>query len=295
MRSREELIPGEGKIEMFLSDLAINGKVAASTQNQAFNALLFLYREVLHQPFENIQAVRANRPVRVPAVLTPEEVKQVIVAMSGLPQLVVKLLYGSGLRLLEALRLRVQDLDFEMKQLTVRDGKGAKDRFTVLSESLIFPVFPVISRYRRACQKSFFHLEYQECRAGALGKNAGLRNMKNSYLLNRRDFVRTGLLGSITLSMANVSAAISGVSRTWERDPDHGLKLGLTTYTFKNFSLDQAIAMTKEAGVKYISLKDMHLPMKSSPDERRERSEEHTSELQSPYDLVCRLLLEKKN
>src|SRR5258708_38615349 len=73
MRSREELIPGEGKIEMFLSDLAINGKVAASTQNQAFNALLFLYREVLHQPFENIQAVRANRPVRVPAVLTPEE------------------------------------------------------------------------------------------------------------------------------------------------------------------------------------------------------------------------------
>ena len=70
MRSREELIPGEGKIEMFLSDLAINGKVAASTQNQAFNALLFLYREVLHQPFENIQAVRANRPVRVPAVLT---------------------------------------------------------------------------------------------------------------------------------------------------------------------------------------------------------------------------------
>ena len=139
MRSREELVPGEAKIEMFLSDLAVNGKVAASTQNQAFNALLFLYREVLHQPFENIQAVRANRPIRVPAVLTPDEVKQVIVAMSGLPQLVVKLLYGSGLRLLEALRLRVHDLDFEMKQLTVRDGKRAKDRFTVLSESLIPP------------------------------------------------------------------------------------------------------------------------------------------------------------
>src|SRR5207244_5428326 len=137
MRSREELIPGEGKIEMFLSDLAINGKVAASTQNQAFNALLFLYREVLHQPFENIHAVRASRPVRVPAVLTPDEVRKVLLAMSGLPQLVVKLLYGSGLRLLEALRLRVHDLDFQMKQLTVRDGKGAKDRFTVLSESLI--------------------------------------------------------------------------------------------------------------------------------------------------------------
>src|SRR6266478_5862218 len=94
--------------------------------------------------------------------------------------------------------------------------------------------------------------------------------MKNSYLLNRRDFVRTGLLGSITLSMANVPAAISGVSSSSERDPDHGLKLGLTSYTLRKFSLDQAIAMTREAGVKYISLKDMHLPMKSTPAERRE-------------------------
>jgi integron integrase len=137
IRRREELTPGEGKIEEFLSDLAVRGQVAASTQNQAFNALLFLYREVLHQPFENIRAVRANRPVRVPTVLTPDEVRQVIVAMSGTPQLVVKLLYGSGLRLMEALRLRVQDLDFQMKQLTVRDGKGAKDRFTVLPERLV--------------------------------------------------------------------------------------------------------------------------------------------------------------
>jgi integron integrase len=137
MRSREELTPGEAKIEEFLSDLAVRGQVAASTQNQAFNALLFLYREVLHQPFENIQAVRANRPVRVPTVLTPEEVKRVLLAMSGTPQLVVKLLYGSGLRLLEGLRLRVQDLDFEMRQLTVRDGKGAKDRYTVLADGII--------------------------------------------------------------------------------------------------------------------------------------------------------------
>jgi integron integrase len=140
MKSREELIPGMGKVEAFLSDLAINGRVAAATQNQAFNALLFLYREVLHEPFENVQAVRAKRPIRVPTVLTPEEVGRVITAMSGPPQLVVKLLYGSGLRLLEALRLRVQDLDFEMKQLTVRDGKGAKDRFTVLAEGVIPPL-----------------------------------------------------------------------------------------------------------------------------------------------------------
>ena len=137
MRSRAELTPGEAKVEQFLSDLAVNGRVAAATQNQAFNALLFLYREVLHEPFENVQAVRAKRPIRVPTVLTPEKVKRVIEAMSGTPQLVVKLLYGSGLRLLEGLRLRVKDLDFEMKQLTVRDGKGAKDRFTVLAEGMI--------------------------------------------------------------------------------------------------------------------------------------------------------------
>jgi integron integrase len=137
MRSRADLGEAESKIELFLSDLAVNGQVAASTQNQAFNALLFLYREVLHQPFENVQAVRADRPVRVPVVLTVEEVKQVMAAMTGTPQLVVKLLYGSGLRLLEALRLRVQDLDFGMKQVTVRDGKGAKDRYTVLAEGAI--------------------------------------------------------------------------------------------------------------------------------------------------------------
>jgi integron integrase len=137
MRQREELVPGSAKVELFLSDLAVNGRVAASTQNQAFNALLFLYREVLHQPLEEVQAVRADRPVTVPTVLTAEEAKKVILTMSGTPQLVAKLLYGSGLRLMEALRLRVQDLDFQMKQLTVRDGKGAKDRYTVLAEAVI--------------------------------------------------------------------------------------------------------------------------------------------------------------
>jgi site-specific recombinase XerD len=137
MKTREELEPAEAKVEVFLSDLAVNGHVAASTQNQAFNALLFLYREVLHRPLGNIQAVRADRPVRVPGVLTAEEARQVILVMSGPVQLVVKLLYGSGLRLMEALRLRVQDLDFGMKQLTVRDGKGSKDRYTVLPDAVV--------------------------------------------------------------------------------------------------------------------------------------------------------------
>ena len=97
MKSREELLAGtEAKLEEFLSDLAVNGHVAASTQNQAFNALLFLYREVLHQEFGNVRAVRADRPVRVPVVLTAEEVRRVINAMSGTPQLLVKLLLQAG-------------------------------------------------------------------------------------------------------------------------------------------------------------------------------------------------------
>lgn len=160
MRLRAELSPGEAKVEQFLSDLAVNGHVAAATQNQAFNALLFLYREVLHEPFENVQAVRARRPIRVPTVLTPEEVKRVIEAMTGTPQLVAKILYGSGLRLLEGLRLRVHDLDFEMKQLTVRDGKGAKDRFGVLAEGVIPPL-----REHLACVR----LTHQEDLAAGYG------------------------------------------------------------------------------------------------------------------------------
>ena len=138
MRSREDLADGERKIEAFLTDLAVRGQVAASTQNQAMNALLFLYRKVLEAPLGGlIDAVRAERKVNVPVVLTREEVARVIGVMEGVPQVIVKLLYGSGLRILEAVRLRVKDVDFEMKQVTVRSGKGDKDRFTTLSTILI--------------------------------------------------------------------------------------------------------------------------------------------------------------
>ena len=138
MRSREDLADGERKIEVFLTDLAVRGQVAASTQNQAMNALVFLYRKVLKKPLdEMIDAVRAERKVNVPVVLTREEVSRVIVVMEGVPQLIVKLLYGSGLRILEAVRLRVKDVDFGMKQVTVRSGKGDKDRFTTLPATVI--------------------------------------------------------------------------------------------------------------------------------------------------------------
>jgi site-specific recombinase XerD len=131
MRSRDDLFPPEPKIEAFLTDLAVHGNVAAATQNQAMNALVFLYKRVLnHALLGSIKAVRADKKINVPVVMTRKEVASVISLLDGTGQLVVKLLYGSGLRIMEAVRLRVQDIDYQMKQLTIRSGKGDKDRFT---------------------------------------------------------------------------------------------------------------------------------------------------------------------
>jgi integron integrase len=129
------------EIEAFLTHLAVQQKVAASTQNQALSALLFLYRDVLKKPLDfPIDAVRAKKPKRVPTVLTKDEALTVIERLSGPHRLMGKLLYGSGLRLMECLRLRVKDLDFAQCQIIVRDGKGMEDRITMLSESLISPL-----------------------------------------------------------------------------------------------------------------------------------------------------------
>ena len=137
MRSREALVPAEPKIESFLTDLAVNGNVAAATQNQAMNALVFLYKRVLNHTLEGrINAVRADKKINVPVVMTREEVAAVISLLDGTAQLVAKLLYGSGLRIMEAVRIRVKDIDFQMKQLTVRSGKGDKDRFTTFPATL---------------------------------------------------------------------------------------------------------------------------------------------------------------
>jgi integron integrase len=128
---------GGAEVEAFLTALAVRGRVAASTQNQALAALLFLYREVLGVDLPWMANIRrAKRPERVPVVLTREEVAAVLGEMSGVSWLVASLLYGSGLRLLEGLRLRIKDLDFTRCEITVRNGKGAKDRRTMLPTSL---------------------------------------------------------------------------------------------------------------------------------------------------------------
>ncbi len=131
---------GAPEIAAFLTHLAVQRNVAASTQNQALCALLFLYDEVLHQDVGPVDAVRAKKPKRLPTVLTKEEVERVIAAVTGPHRLVVRLLYGSGLRLIECLRLRVKDVDFAYRQIVVRDGKGHKDRVTVLPGKLVEPL-----------------------------------------------------------------------------------------------------------------------------------------------------------
>jgi integron integrase len=138
MKSRDDLKDGEFKIEQFLTHLAVDGNVSPSTQNQAMNALVFLYRQVLKQDLDQkIDAVRAKTRKNIPVVMTREEVAKVISLINGVPQLVVKLLYGSGLRITEAIRLRVHDIDFDLKEITVRSGKGDKDRVTTFPASVI--------------------------------------------------------------------------------------------------------------------------------------------------------------
>ncbi len=122
-------------IHNYLNYLAEERKVAASTQNQALNAIVFFFKEVLKRdPGDFSDFVRAKRPTHVPEVLTRSEVESLLDAMSGINQLMAGLLYGAGLRLMECIRLRVKDIDFEARHLTVRDGKGRKDRITMLPE-----------------------------------------------------------------------------------------------------------------------------------------------------------------
>ena len=132
---------GAAEVEAFLTDLAVKRNVSAATQNQALAALLFLYKEVLgiQLPWLD-EIVRAKRSKHLPTVLTVREVGAVLARLEGTVGLIAPLLYGTGMRLLEGLRLRVKDVDFDMRQITVRDGKGAKDRVTMLPAALVEPL-----------------------------------------------------------------------------------------------------------------------------------------------------------
>lgn len=129
---------GKSEVEAFLSHLALNRNVAAATQNQALNAIVFLYKQVLHIDFDlDIRATRARKSTRLPVVLSREQVLNIIKDLQGAPNLMARLMYGCGLRSLEVIRLRIQDIDFDQKQIIVREAKGNKDRTTFLPENII--------------------------------------------------------------------------------------------------------------------------------------------------------------
>lgn len=138
---RHPLEMGEKEISAYLSHLAINRKVSASTQNQALSAILFLYQKVLDQPLDWLtDVVRAKRPRRLPVVLNRTEVTALLNEIRGINALIARALYGTGMRQMECLRLRVKDLDFNYRQIHIRAGKGNKDRVTVLPDALVEPL-----------------------------------------------------------------------------------------------------------------------------------------------------------
>ena len=133
----------------FLNDLAVKRGVAAGTQNQALSALLFLYKEVLGRELAWLDGLeRAKRPPRLPVVLTRAEVERLLAQLTGARWLLASLMYGSGLRVMECLRLRVKDVDLDYRQILVRDGKGEKDRVTMLPEKLVEPMRAHLERVR---------------------------------------------------------------------------------------------------------------------------------------------------
>jgi len=152
------------EVERFLTHLAVERQVSASTQNQALAAVLFLYRDVLEIELPWLQnVVRARMPQRVPVVLPRREVQSLLAELDGQFHLVAQLLYGSGLRLMEALRLRVKDVDFDYAQLVVRDGKGQKDRVTILPDSVLAPLRAhlqgVQTQHRQALDRGYGGVE----------------------------------------------------------------------------------------------------------------------------------------
>jgi integron integrase len=153
-RKRDPVAMGEPEITRFLSSLATDNHVSASTQNQALSALLFLYQEVLGLDLDWLKdVVRARRPIRLPVVLTRDEVDAVLRELRGVPWLMASLMYGSGLRLMECCRLRVKDIDLARGEIVVRDGKGAKDRVTLLPARLRQPLTSHLEQVSRLHQQ----------------------------------------------------------------------------------------------------------------------------------------------
>ena len=170
-RKRHPKDMGEDEIRQFISHLAVDARISASTQTVALSALLFLYREVLKQELPYVKNIERAKPANyLPVVFTRNEVNLVLAGLDGTTHLIASLLYGSGLRLMEALRLRVKDIDFERRELTIRQGKGAKDRVTMLPTAAVEPLHEQLQRVRVLHQADlkigFGKVELRPMRAG---------------------------------------------------------------------------------------------------------------------------------
>ncbi len=176
MKCRSDLEEGSQKIETFLTHLAVEKNIAPSTQNQAMNALVFLYKRVIKQELTGeINAIRSKKKGSVPTVLSHEEIAQLLLTIRGTSNLVAKILYGSGLRIMEAVRLRVADIDLSMKQITVRSGKGNKDRVTPYPQSIVPILQTHLEQVRKIHQK-----DLQEGKGSVYLPNALARKYRNA-------------------------------------------------------------------------------------------------------------------
>jgi len=234
---------GEKEIRSYLTHLAVDKHVAASTQNQALSAILFLYKRVLELELDWIDdVVRAKRPKRLPVVLTKKEVASVLNAMTGTNAIVAKLLYGTGVRLMEALRLRIQDIDFEQGQVVVRSGKGDKDRITTLPESLVEQLQLQIKKVRDIHNNDLvegygrvylpFALDRKYPRAGLeFGWQYCFPSMKRSTS------PKTGLVGRHHLNENNVGRSIKTAARQVginKRVSSHTMRHSFATHLLEN-------------------------------------------------------------
>jgi integron integrase len=207
---------GAAEIEAFLSHLAKNDNVSSSTQNQALNALLFLYRNVLQIDLAiPIHALRAKPSEYLPTVLSKDETARVLSGMQGLHQLMAKLLYGCGLRLMECMRLRVKDIDFEQSQIIIREGKGEKDRATILPASMVQPLKNQIDFVRKLHERDiaqgYGSVELPYC-PGSKISQCGQRICLAVYLPVRSPFNRSAQRDRPPPSFGSQRASTSGQS-----------------------------------------------------------------------------------
>jgi len=225
---------GKEEIEAYLSHLAVKQHVAISTQNQAFNALLFLYKQVLNLPFaDDISAIRSKKPVRLPVVLSRDEVTRLLCSMRGETALMARIMYGGGLRLNELLRLRVQDIDFGNGFLTIRAGKGDKDRTTLLPLSVRDALKAHLQRVREIFEKDLKEGNANVWLPGALARKypKAPKSWEWQFVFPAKSLARDPENGEIRRHHVNQSNLQKAVKRAKECA---GINKRVTTHTLRH-------------------------------------------------------------